>query len=259
MSRTVRPRSRRSLLMRSVSCCGLARVHPGGRLVEQEEDRVGRERPGDLQPALVAVRQVLGQLVVLALESDELEELLGALARRHLLGPVARRREERVDPGRLEPGVHPDEDVLQRGHVREEADVLERPAQPGDDHVVGSGAPEDPEPGQLALVRRRARSPPITSEQEQQRGSSTKIPMISSASAAPAIARSTVMIPAMGAGRTQTTGSSQARREWAIIFSPRNSIDAGGRVVDAGDDVEERRLAGAVRADQADDRPCAGS
>ena len=75
--------------MRSVSCCVSLRVHPGGRLVEQEQGRVRRERPGDLEPALVAVGQVLGQLVVLALESDELEQLLAADPRGDLLATVA--------------------------------------------------------------------------------------------------------------------------------------------------------------------------
>ena len=46
----------------------------------------------------------------------------------------------------------PDQDVLHRRHVREEPDVLERAAEAGDDHVVRPGAPEDPEPGQAALV-----------------------------------------------------------------------------------------------------------
>src|SRR5687768_2193471 len=36
----------------------LARAHAGGRLVEQENPRVGGQRPGDLHPALDAVGQV---------------------------------------------------------------------------------------------------------------------------------------------------------------------------------------------------------
>ena len=38
-----------------------------------------------------------------------------------------------------------------------------------------------------------------------------------------------------------------------VTSSPRNVIVPGGRLVDAGEHVEERRLAGAVRADQRDD------
>ena len=48
-----------------------------------------------------------------------------------------RRARARVEPGRLEPRVHPDEHVLDRGHVLEQADVLERPADARRDHVVG--------------------------------------------------------------------------------------------------------------------------
>ena len=66
--------------------------------------------------------------------------------------------------------------------------------------------------------------------------------------------RTIVIRATIAPGRTHRTGSSQARRGRAIIRRPRNSICAAGRVVDAGDDVEERRLAGAVRPDQADDR-----
>ena len=42
----------------------LLRVHAGGRLVEQQQLRLGRQRTRDLQPALVAVGEVLGELVV---------------------------------------------------------------------------------------------------------------------------------------------------------------------------------------------------
>jgi hypothetical protein len=51
--------------------------------------------------------------------------------------------------------VHPDEHVLECCHVLEEADVLERPAEAGLDHVVGPGALEDAEPDQHSLIPRR--------------------------------------------------------------------------------------------------------
>ena len=56
------------------------------------------------------------------------------------------------------------------------------------------------------------------------------------------------------AGATHRNGSSQPRIGRATIVRPWTCDPARGRVVDAGDDVEERRLAGAVRADEADDR-----
>src|SRR5574338_372298 len=64
---------------------GLLLVHPPGRLVEDEELRVGRQRPGDLQPALVAVRQVPGLLHGPARQADELELPQGAGHRLALL------------------------------------------------------------------------------------------------------------------------------------------------------------------------------
>ena len=66
-------------------------------------------------------------------------------ARADLLASVARRREHRVEQVRLELDVHADEHVLRGGHVLEQADVLERPADAGRDHVVRSRAPEDAE------------------------------------------------------------------------------------------------------------------
>ena len=66
----------------------LARVHPGGRLVEQQQLRLGGEGPGDLEPPLVAVGEVLGQLVracpVRPTKSQQLDRLrlgVGLLAR----------------------------------------------------------------------------------------------------------------------------------------------------------------------------------
>ena len=80
----------------------LARVHPGGRLVEQQELRVGGQRAGDLEPALVAVGEVLGQFVVLAGEPDEREQLAAFAASRSSRGAPSRAR-ERVPPCRVMP------------------------------------------------------------------------------------------------------------------------------------------------------------
>ena len=64
---------------------GLLRVHAGGRLVEQEQLRVGGQRPGDLQPPLVAVGQVAGEVLGRAGQPDEVEQLLGPCPGRRLL------------------------------------------------------------------------------------------------------------------------------------------------------------------------------
>ena len=118
----------------------LVGVHARGGFVEQEEAGVGGQGPGDLQPALVAVGQVLAQGVPVAGEADEGQQLGGPGLRLPLLpaegGPPADGGEH---PG---PGaaVAADEDVLQGAHLGEQADVLERPGDAGLRHpgrVVG--------------------------------------------------------------------------------------------------------------------------
>ena len=120
------PRSR-TLRMSVVELLALLRVHAGGRLVEQEQLGLGRQRAGDLEAALVAVGQVLGELVGLVRQTDEVQPLAGLVLGVRFssalnfgvrntapMGPAVRAR------------VAPDHDVLERGHVLEQADVLER-------------------------------------------------------------------------------------------------------------------------------------
>ena len=85
ISSTVRPRSSRILRTNAVNAARLLRVHAGGRLVEQQQLRLGRERPGDLEPALVAVGEVarvvlLGALRQAARSASSSARLLARLA-----------------------------------------------------------------------------------------------------------------------------------------------------------------------------------
>ena len=60
---------------------GFLRVHAGGRLVEQQQPRLGRQRPGDLHPPLVPVRQLRGEPVEDGLaQADVRQQLAGPLA-----------------------------------------------------------------------------------------------------------------------------------------------------------------------------------
>ena len=80
---------------------GLLRVHAGRRLVEQQQLRVGRERARDLEPALVAVREVPGAVLVAARQPAVDEQLARALAGLRLLPPApcgVRRIEPRIPP-----------------------------------------------------------------------------------------------------------------------------------------------------------------
>ena len=49
---------------------GLGRAHAGGRFVEAQKLRLGRERDADLEIALLAVRQIGGQFLGLAEQAD---------------------------------------------------------------------------------------------------------------------------------------------------------------------------------------------
>ena len=62
--------------MRRTSChgvVGLGRAHARGRLVEAQELRLGGERDADLEVALLAVREVGGELVGLGVQADRLQ------------------------------------------------------------------------------------------------------------------------------------------------------------------------------------------
>jgi hypothetical protein len=87
--------------------------------------RLGGERARDLEAPLVAVGEVLGELVRRAADADVLEQLVGALLDRRLLGARAGSAQDRADHARVRAHVAPDHHVLERREVGEEADVLE--------------------------------------------------------------------------------------------------------------------------------------
>src|SRR6185369_6722272 len=87
-----------------------------------------RERTGDLEPPLVAVGEVLGELVVDAPQPREGEQLACFLFGLVFFAAYAGQPEDRSEDAALQAGVHTDEHILERGHLREETDVLEGPA-----------------------------------------------------------------------------------------------------------------------------------
>ena len=95
MSRTVRPEVGAELAHEVGQLAGLLGIHPGGRLVEQEELGFGRQRPGDLEAPLIAVRQVPGQLLGPLLEADQVQQLHGPVVRLLLLAKDRRRPDDR--------------------------------------------------------------------------------------------------------------------------------------------------------------------
>src|SRR5439155_25193501 len=97
------------------------------RLAREAELRTRPERARDLEAPLVAVGELLRDQLLAPAQVAEGEEL-ARLPLRLGLFPVDRRarkaRDRAHDPA-FQTRVHPDEDVLERGHVLEEADVLE--------------------------------------------------------------------------------------------------------------------------------------
>ena len=75
----------------------LGRVHSRRGLVEREQLRLGRERAGDLEAALVAVREVPGERVGALRDADVVEELVRALLDRLLLGARLRVAQDRAE------------------------------------------------------------------------------------------------------------------------------------------------------------------
>ncbi len=77
----------------------LVRVHPGGRLVEQEDARVRRRRARDLEPAPVRVRERVRRLVPAVAHqplAEEAELLLGERVDLALLAPRRGRAQDRL-------------------------------------------------------------------------------------------------------------------------------------------------------------------
>ena len=162
---------------------GLLRVHAGRGLVEQQQLRVGRERPRDLHAALVAVGQVrrasarAGRSSAPRTRASRAPSRATSTSSRRTLGV---RRIEPNRPGAACARAEPTITFSRRRHRREQADVLERARHAGS-----------------AVIRSGRR--PVTS--------------------------------------------------CAVEQDP-----AGRRLVEPGEHVEEGRLAGAVRADDRDDR-----
>src|SRR5512136_1427239 len=101
---------------------------------------MGRQSPRNLQPPLKYVGKVLGERLAFAAQSDIGQELLSALARFGLLLHHRPRPQQCTIPGRFQAAVHADQHILERGHVAEEADILEGPSQPQSSGAVGTQA-----------------------------------------------------------------------------------------------------------------------
>jgi hypothetical protein len=104
---------------------GFGRRHARGRLVEQQQIGVARQRHGNFQLALLAVGQRMHRPVDAAREMHRGEHRLGAA---HEVRPPAHRHEG--VPGAAASGLHRQADILQGGEVAEQIVLLEGPRQP---------------------------------------------------------------------------------------------------------------------------------
>ena len=68
------PRSPRSRRKKAVIWRFSDGFMPGGRFVEEQQPRLVRQGAGDLEPALVAVRELDRQAVAASLEADEVQQ-----------------------------------------------------------------------------------------------------------------------------------------------------------------------------------------
>src|SRR5262245_8689649 len=103
----------------------LGRVHPRGGLVESKQPWLGRQRPGELQAALIAVGKRPRKRAGAASDADVVEKLARALADGCLFRTRAWVARDGAQHARSCTRVPADHDILERSHVREEADVLE--------------------------------------------------------------------------------------------------------------------------------------
>ena len=96
-----------------------------GRLVEQQQHRIGAERARNLDDALLAERQAAGQLMHPVAKPDALDLPRGLRQQALLVGAVE--PQQAGDRARVAAQVRAERDVLQHRHVRDQLHVLERP------------------------------------------------------------------------------------------------------------------------------------
>ena len=104
----------------------LAGVHAGDWLVEQQQLGLGGQRPREFELALVAIGEVVGNVMRLVVELDPREQLQRSIARAALGSAVLWQREQQARGAVVQMPVHAHHDVFQQRHLLEDADVLER-------------------------------------------------------------------------------------------------------------------------------------
>ncbi len=119
---------------------GLLDVHAGHRLVEQQQLGLHRQGAAELDALLDAIRQHPDQLLAVALDLEEVDDVLddAAVVELDPLCPAAV-EDARQHPV-LEVEVAAQHEVVEDGEVVEQLDVLEHPGDAATGHLVGRAA-----------------------------------------------------------------------------------------------------------------------
>ena len=103
------------------------RVHARRRLVEQQQLGLGRQRPGDFQPALFAVRQVPGDFIAPVVEFEHLQAFQRLGFDLVLFRIIPADAQHRFRHAVFHVEMIGDLDIVQDRQVGEQPDVLEGP------------------------------------------------------------------------------------------------------------------------------------
>src|SRR5215471_527616 len=101
-------------------------IEARGGLVEKENGRLKRERPGKANDLLEAERQSSHGRVTIAFQLHELDNALDCFPVRHLLPPDSWKEQHFCNRIGADPGVASDQKIFQHGHMQEQLAMLER-------------------------------------------------------------------------------------------------------------------------------------
>ena len=105
----------------------LGRVQACGRLIKEQQPRVGRKRARPLDPPLVAVGKIACQPILVPIDSYEPQPLSRLGDDVTLLPSLSRRMSDRGEQTRRRPAVAARHDVLEDGHFAKQANVRATP------------------------------------------------------------------------------------------------------------------------------------
>src|SRR5579872_41921 len=103
---------------------GFTGVHTCRRLIEHQQPGTRRQRAADFETALLAIGEIAREHVAAASKANELQKLRRLLMRFPLVLDRRRRVEQRAPPVRMKMKMHADEEILKRGDITEQANIL---------------------------------------------------------------------------------------------------------------------------------------